>query len=71
MRKTWSRWILGCIVTIVLFDMTLVSLYGWGVWKFDSPAVVIAVVTDNFLKIIGLGLIITRNIFERIYKLEK
>ena len=68
MRRKWSNWVLGLIVTIVLFDMVLVILYGRGVLKFDNPSVVIAVITDNFLKIVGLGFLITREIFKKIYR---
>lgn len=66
MRKTWSKWILGLIVGIVFFDMILVIFYGLGILKFPNTTLVIAVITDNFLKIIGLGLLITSSIFERI-----
>lgn len=68
MRKKWSGSILFLIQAIVCFDIFLVAMYGWGGWKFDDPAVVIVVITDNFLKIIGLGLLITKSIFTKIFR---
>lgn len=68
MRKIWSHWVLFFIGVILLFDIVTVTLYGLGIWKFQDPNVVIVIVTDNLLKIIGLGIIITHNIFKKIYK---
>jgi hypothetical protein len=68
MRDQWSFVVLMLIVAIVLFDMVLVCLYGLGVWNFGNPTVVIVVITDNFLKIFGLGFLITREIFKKIYR---
>ncbi|MEK7128007.1 MAG: hypothetical protein AAB933_00380 [Patescibacteria group bacterium] len=67
MRDRWSNWILFLIVLIVLFDMTLVIFLGSGVWNFTNPSIVIVVITDNFLKIVGLGYLITRSIFKKIF----
>jgi len=67
MRERWSNWVLILIGTIVTFDIILVAFYGSGVWSFENPNVVIAVITDNFLKIVGLGFLITREIFKKIY----
>ncbi|MCR4311308.1 MAG: hypothetical protein NUV54_01935, partial [Candidatus Taylorbacteria bacterium] len=66
-RRRWSDWVLILIVTIVIFDMIIVWLYGSRVWTFDNPNVVIAVITENFLKIVGLGFLITRETFNKIY----
>lgn len=67
MRGRWSNWILFLIVLIVLFDMVLVILLGSGIWQFTNPSIIITVITDNFLKIVGLGFLITREIFKKIY----
>lgn len=67
MRTRWANWILILIGVIVIFDVVLVWLYGSGIWNFANPNVVIAVITDNFLKIVGLGFLITREIFKKIY----
>jgi hypothetical protein len=67
MRTRWSNWVLILIGTIVVFDIILVWFYGSGIWSFENPNVVIAVITDNFLKIVGLGFLITREIFKKIY----
>ncbi len=67
MRRLWSNMVLILICTIVIFDIILVAFYGQGVWIFTNPNVVIAVITDNFLKIVGLGFLITREIFKKIY----
>ncbi len=67
MRTRWSNWVLILIGTIVVFDILLVWFYGSGIWRFENPNVVIAVITDNFLKIVGLGFLITREIFKKIY----
>lgn len=67
MRKQWSCWILFFIGLIVVFDMFLVILYGFGIWSFKDSNVVIIVITENFLKIIGLGVLITNSIFKKIY----
>ena len=67
MRKRWSNWVLIFIAVIIGFDIVLVSLYGLGIWKFDDSNIVIVVITDNFLKIVGLGYLIARKIFIKIY----
>ena len=67
MRSRWSNWVLTLIVLIVIFDMAVVGLVGGGVWKFTNTSIVIAVITDNFLKIVGLGYLITAEIFKKIY----
>lgn len=67
-RERWSNWILIFIGLIVTFDIILVVFYGAGWWCFTDPNVVIAVITDNFLKIFGLGFLITRESFKKIYK---
>jgi len=66
-RHRWADWILFLIVLIVLFDMLLVILIGTKQFDFTDPSIVIAVITDNFLKIVGLGYLITREIFRKIY----
>lgn len=67
MRHLWSTWVLGLIVTIVIFDIILVTLYGFGIWNFEDSNVVMVIVTENFLKIIGLGILITNSIFKKIF----
>ena len=67
MRGPWSAWVLRFIGAILIFDMILVTLYGFGIWKFEDSNVVIVIVTENFLKIIGLGLLITNRIFKKIF----
>lgn len=66
-RKQWSFWVLLFIGAIIFFDMMLVVLYGMNLLTFKDPNVVIAVITDNFLKIFGLGYLITRETFKKIY----
>jgi len=68
MRKLWSHWILIFIGVIIIFDIILVTFYGLGYWSFENSNVVIAVITENFLKIISLGILITTNIFTKIFK---
>lgn len=68
MRRRWSDWILFFIGLIIAFDMILVILYGLEKLSFEDPQVVMVIVTENFLKIIGLGLLITNNLFKKIYK---
>ena len=67
MRNKWSNWVLFFIGAIIFFDMFLIYKYGTNQWKFTDPTVVIVVITDNFLKIFGLGILITREIFKKIY----
>jgi len=67
MRKWWGYSVLLFIAIIVVFDITLVLLYGCKVLSFADSNVVIAVVVDGLLKIVGLGYLITKNIFEKIY----
>ncbi len=68
MRDRWGNWILIFIGLIIIFDILLVSFYGMGVWSFADTTVVVTVITDNFLKIFGLGFLITRETFKRIHK---
>ncbi len=67
MRKVWCYSILFIIIAIIIFDIVLVSLYGLGIWNFDNPNVVIAVITDNFLKIFWLGWLITDSLVKKIF----
>jgi hypothetical protein len=67
MRKKWANWILWFIGTIIVFDIVLVSLYGFGIWDFKDTRVVIAIVTENFLKIISLGVLVTIHTFKKIF----
>ncbi len=67
MRKIWSRWILFFIGVIIVFDIILVACYGLAWWDFKDPKVVMVVITENFLKIFGLGYLITHNIFKKIF----
>ncbi len=67
MRKWWGYSVLLFIGVIVIFDITLVILYGFNVLSFSDSNVVIAVVVDGLLKIVGLGYLITKNIFEKVF----
>ncbi len=67
MRKKWANWILIFIGVIIIFDIILVTFYGLGVWDFKDTGVVIAIVTENFLKIISLGVLVTINTFKKIF----
>lgn len=67
LRKRWANWVLFLIVLIVIFDMVLVTFVGFKIWEFTNTSIVIAVITDNFLKILGLGYLITAEIFKKIY----
>ena len=67
MRKEWSTCILACICGIVVFDMLLVTFYGLGVWSFANEKIVSIVIIDNFLKIFGLGFLITKSVFEKLF----
>jgi hypothetical protein len=68
MRKWWAYVVLGLITLIVLFDFLLVYKFGTRQWQFDNPTVVVVVITDNFLKIFGLGFLITKEIFRKIFR---
>jgi hypothetical protein len=67
MRESWSFWVLLFIGVIIVFDMVLVFAYGMKWLDFKDPNVVIVVITDNFLKIFGLGYLITREVFKKIF----
>ena len=67
MRRLWSHWILFFIGLIIVFDIVLVSFYGLGIWTFSNTNIVIAVITENFLKIVGLGFLITQKLFDKIF----
>lgn len=67
MRMWWAYVVLALITLIVIFDIVLVYMYGSNKWNFQNPTVVIVVITDNFLKIFGLGFLITREIFRKIF----
>ena len=71
MRKWWGYSVLFFIAAIVVFDMVLVLLYGFEKLTFKDPNVVMAVVADGLLKIVGLGYLITENIFKKIFLINK
>ena len=67
MRNLWSTWVLIFIGVIIIFDIILIFFYGIGAWDFKDSRVVMVVITENFLKIVGLGVLITHNIFKKIF----
>lgn len=67
MRQVWGYTVLGLICAIIIFDMSLVILNGLGLLIFEDSRIVLAVIVDSFLKIFGLGLLITKRIFDKIY----
>ena len=68
MRERWGNSILALIGLIIGFDIVLVWMYGVGAWAFTDSKVVIVVITENFLKIFGLGFLITKETFDKIFK---
>lgn len=64
MRKSWSKWILICIVSIVFFDFLIISLLGLGVISFQG-LVVPAIIADSLIKVLGLAMIVVNFLFNK------
>jgi len=67
MRSRWANTILFLIFIIVVFDMCLVWALGIDKLSFSDTSIVVAVIADNFLKIMGLGYLITTELFKKIF----
>lgn len=64
MRKSWSRWILACIVAIVFLDFVLIFLLGYKSITLDGLAFP-AFIADGVIKIIGLAAIVVNFLFNK------
>ncbi|PIZ55627.1 hypothetical protein COY23_04545 [bacterium (Candidatus Torokbacteria) CG_4_10_14_0_2_um_filter_35_8] len=65
MRGQWSRWILACIVGIVILDYFVVFFLGFGWIKFGSGYTVPLFIGESLIKIFGLAIIVVKFLFER------
>ena len=65
MRQTWSRWLLACIVGIVLFDFCFLIFLGIGGLYYDSQALTFSFVGQDLVKIGGLAYIVVNFLFDK------
>jgi hypothetical protein len=61
LRKLWSKWIIFWIFFLLLSNVSIVLLIGFGLVKFDnSLTFVTKVVIGNFIEIIGMGIVVVK-----------
>ncbi len=63
MRRDWSKWILRCILFIVISDVIVMFLLGIHWMSFDSQWMVPVFVADSMTKVLGLAWIIVNFLF--------
>lgn len=63
-RKWWSRFILGWISLLIIFNIILTIFVGLGWFDFKNYQwFVTTVTTETFLQIVGLGFVAARYLF--------
>jgi len=63
MRKSWSCWILRAILLVVIADILLIFLLGFGVLSFRDQWYVPAFIAESLMKVLGLAWIIVKFLF--------
>jgi hypothetical protein len=63
MRLQWSRWILGCIVAIVVFDFLLITAAGFNIVRYENSYIIPAFLGESIINIIGLAVVIVKFLF--------
>lgn len=64
LRKNWSCWIIAWISILILFNIALTGLVGYGVLDFANYQWFITAITvETFLQIVGMGYIAVRFLF--------
>lgn len=64
LRGTWSTWIIGWISVLIVFNIALTLLVGFGCLDFQNYQWFITVVTiETFLQIVALGAIAVKYLF--------
>ena len=64
-RKMWSNWTLGFVGLIVLSNVVIVFLLGFGILRFENQDVIPYFVGDSVIKTIGLAYIIVNFLFSK------
>lgn len=65
LRRRWSNWILGCVVSIVFFDQAVIFLVGIKVIDFGNDNAIVYLIIEGIVKIITLAIIIVNFLFDR------
>ncbi len=64
LRKKWSWSIFGFIVALIAFQIIITSLVGLNILNFEKyPLFLPLVISENFIQIIGLALIVVKFLF--------
>lgn len=63
MRRLWSKWLLGLIVFIVLFDSFIIIGLGFNIIQFTAEYLVPAFIVENLVKVFGLAYIVVNFLF--------
>lgn len=70
LRKKWSWFILTCIAFLLITQASLMALVGTNVLDFrDYDWFLPIVVSENFIQIIGLALIVVKFLFSNHFKI--
>lgn len=65
MRRAWSRWLLACIVGLVIFDAIIILSLGLGLMSFAQDYLVPVFIGESLLKIFGLAFIVVEFLFNK------
>ena len=65
MRKNWSKWMLFCVVLVVVWDLVVIALIGLGAFEFKNNLIVPSFIAESIIKVLGLALIIVKFLFKK------
>jgi len=64
LRETWSNWLIFWICVLILFQIVVTFLIGTKTLNFtDYQWFLPLVITENFLQIVGMGVIIVKFLY--------
>lgn len=63
MRRNWGNFLQRCLFIILIFNIGLVALVGWGLLKFQDEWFLRLVLTTNLADIIGLVFLVVKFLF--------
>lgn len=64
-KKQWSSFMIFIMGTLILFQMFLLMMVGWGWWDFTGyDGLLPMLLVQNFAQIVGLALVVVRSLFD-------
>ncbi|MCO7736450.1 hypothetical protein NJB95_07475 [Brucella intermedia] len=64
-KKQWSNFMIFIMGMLILFQMVLLMMVGWGWWDFTKYDWLLPMLlVQNFAQIVGLALVVVRSLFD-------